>query len=77
MEGLALVELLDVGLGGVEYHPLHEVGVPVELHLHEEDGAGGVLAPHIHDAVLAGGCLGHHFGRDILDVGDDPPVLQR
>ena len=76
VEGLPFVELLDVGLGGVEDHPLHEVAVPVELHLHKESATGGVLTAHIHNAVLAQGVIRHHLGRDILDVGDDTSVFQ-
>ena len=75
-EGLAFVELFYVGLGGVEDHTLHEVRVPIELHLHHKSGAGGVFAAHVHDAVFACGGVGHHFGGDIVDVGDGATPVQ-
>ena len=63
---LALVKLLDNGLGGIQNDTTLELVVPIHLHLHDEMAATRLAAAHIDDAVLLQGCLRHQLLRQVL-----------
>ena len=74
---LALVQLADDGLRGIQDDALPELVAPVKLHLDNERSPERILAPYIDHAVLLCRILGHHLWRGILQTSDLGILVQR
>ena len=64
---LALAQLTDVCLSGVEEYSALELRSPRQLHFNNELTATCLPATHINDAVLACGCAWSHLGWQVFD----------
>ena len=73
---LALGQLPNVCLGGVEENALLEGGGPVHLHFDDELASARLLASDIHGGVLAGRGARHKFRREIFYGFDFSALVQ-